>query len=45
MQVKIRLAEEEDAELVENVLGDWLKRRIERAEAFRKALGERVTSA
>jgi ribosomal protein S18 acetylase RimI-like enzyme len=41
MQVKIRLAGEEDAEPVENMVGDWLKWSIERAGTFRKALGEK----
>ncbi|MEM3648085.1 MAG: GNAT family N-acetyltransferase [Thermoproteota archaeon] len=40
-EVKIRLAEEEDAEPVGNMVGDWLKWRIERAGTFREALREK----
>ncbi|MEM2087373.1 MAG: GNAT family N-acetyltransferase [Thermoproteota archaeon] len=40
-EVKIRIAEDRDAKPVEDMVGEWLKWKIERAETFREALRER----
>jgi len=40
-EFKIRPAEEEDAKLVEDMVAGWLKWKVERAGAFRRALREK----
>lgn len=36
--VKIRHAEDDDAKLIEDMVGEWLKWKIERVKTFREAI-------